>query len=148
MSVRLGPRLSSSLAEWYWYVALKRAHITAIGRLLQRTRFCHWFKPSRFMASPAIVLRLYRHILRNAMAFPSIKRDALVENIKLEFRENRDLEDGAELQQKLDVASKGLQQLRSYTGLDSDQPNWSVKMTETPMPKPPESEEGDEPGQR
>ena len=98
------------------------------------------------MASPAIVLRLYRQILRNAMVFPSVKREALVENIKLEFRENMDLDDAAELQQKLDVASKGLQQLRAYTGLDGDQPNWSVKMTETPMPKPPEDEGDDEPG--
>ena len=88
------------------------------------------------MASPAVVLRVYRQILRNAKAFPSIKRDALIDNIKVEFRENRHLTDEAQVQEKLDVAVTGLQQLRAYTGFDDEDPNWSVRMTETPMPKP------------
>lgn len=32
---------------------------------------------------------LYRHILKAASRFPSIKRDAIIQDIKLEFRANK-----------------------------------------------------------
>ena len=35
------------------------------------------------------VLLLYRRILIAAKKFPSIKRDSIIEDIKLEFRENK-----------------------------------------------------------
>jgi hypothetical protein len=89
-------------------------------------------------ASPAVIRRLYKQILLNAQAFPSIKRDELVSNIKLEFRENAHLTDSEQVKEKLDVAMKGLAQLRSYTGFDDEDPNWSVAMTTTPMPQPEE----------
>lgn len=50
--------------------------------------------PPRFQLPPGVtVLGLYRRILRNAKVFPSIKRDELVENIRLEFRENKSVTD-------------------------------------------------------
>ncbi len=39
------------------------------------------------------VRELYRGILRHARAFPSIKRDEMVEEIRNEFRENASLKD-------------------------------------------------------
>ena len=86
-------------------------------------------------ASPAVIRRLYKQILLNAQAFPSIKRDALVENIKLTFRENMHLT-GEPAKVELDLAMKSLAQLRSYTGFSDDDPNWSVAMMTNPMPQP------------
>ncbi len=51
------------------------------------------------MSSPPVVVHgarvreLYRNILRHSRAFPSIKRDELVEEIRKEFRENARLTD-------------------------------------------------------
>jgi hypothetical protein len=50
------------------------------------------------MASrPALVKSLYRRILRQARVFPSVKRDSLVEDIRIEFREGAMLVDEAEV---------------------------------------------------
>lgn len=38
---------------------------------------------------PARVLSLYRHILRAAQRFPSVKRQQVLEDIRLEFRANK-----------------------------------------------------------
>lgn len=40
-------------------------------------------------ASPAQVLLLYRRILKAAERFPSIKRNAIIEDIKAQFREHK-----------------------------------------------------------
>lgn len=40
-------------------------------------------------ASPAQVLLLYRRILKAAQRFPSIKRDAIIADIKAQFREHK-----------------------------------------------------------
>lgn len=41
------------------------------------------------MARSGQILMLYRHILRAAQRFPSIKRDQVVSEIKQEFRNNK-----------------------------------------------------------
>jgi hypothetical protein len=41
------------------------------------------------MASRGQVLLLYRQILKSAQRFPSVKRDAIIADIKLEFREGK-----------------------------------------------------------
>lgn len=40
-------------------------------------------------ASPAQVLLLYRRILKAAQRFPSIKRGAIIEDIKTQFRDHK-----------------------------------------------------------
>jgi hypothetical protein len=40
-------------------------------------------------ASPASVLLLYRRILKAGKLFPSIKRDAILQDIRREFREHK-----------------------------------------------------------
>jgi Complex 1 protein (LYR family) len=37
--------------------------------------------------SKAQMLKLYRHIIRNAKVFPSVKRDAMVQDIRIEVRQ-------------------------------------------------------------
>lgn len=41
------------------------------------------------MASRSDILKLYRHILKAAQRFPSVKRDAIIADIKQEFRDHR-----------------------------------------------------------
>lgn len=40
-------------------------------------------------SQPQQVLLLYRHILKAAKHFPSVKRDRIISQIKEEFRDNR-----------------------------------------------------------
>ncbi len=79
-------------------------------------------------------LSLYRQILYAARQFPSIKRHKIVEEIRVGFRENKNLQ-GEELKVKLDVAIKGLSQLHQYTTLPKSSTSWSVSMETTPMPQ-------------
>lgn len=50
-------------------------------------------------AAPMPLLHVYRHILKAAKYFPSIKRDRIIAGIKTEFKENkvRGCSDGARL---------------------------------------------------
>ena len=74
------------------------------------------------------VPKLYRHILKAARRFPSIKRDAIVEDIKTEFRENKGLSDPKEIKQKMEVAVRGLQELEVYTQLDKKAKEWTIHL--------------------
>lgn len=87
-------------------------------------------------------LILYKRILRAAHSFPSIKKNKIIEEIRLGFRENRTME-GEALRAQLAVAEKGLSQLEQYTGLSRNSPNWSVSMENNPLPdnRSPEPEE-------
>jgi cytochrome c oxidase assembly factor 4 len=85
---------------------------------------------------------LYKRILGAARAFPSIKRDKLVEEIRTEFRANANEADGPRMQEQLGVAYKGLEQLSMYSGLKSNRGDWAVSLETNPMPKPPS--DGDE----
>jgi hypothetical protein len=81
-------------------------------------------------------LRLYRHILRNARAFPSIKRDKLVQEIQHSFRANRGETDPDKLRVMYSVADKGLEQLMAYTRPVVRGNTIEVSLEEDPMPKP------------
>ena len=83
-----------------------------------------------------MVRSVYRVIIREARRFPSIKRDAMVEDIRLEFRENALLTDPDKIKTSVDIAIKGVSQLRAYTGLDTRAPNWAVQCEQNPMPAP------------
>lgn len=77
---------------------------------------------------PARVCLLYKHILRAAKAFPSIKRGAVLEEIRAEFRANKETADPASLRQQLQAAVRGLQQLEEYSGLDVRGADWEVSL--------------------
>ncbi len=79
------------------------------------------------------VLHLYRSILGAAKRFPSIKRNSIVEEIRVGFRENRDAS-GEELQAKLSIAIKGLSQLEQYS-FSKKATSWSVNLEQNPMPQ-------------
>lgn len=58
---------------------------------------------------------LYRKILKAAAKFPSVKRDSVIHDIKVEFRENQHLKDPIIIQEKIRVAERGLEELESYS---------------------------------
>ena len=78
------------------------------------------------MASRAQVLLLYRQILVAAKRFPSVKRAAIVEDIRLEFREAAPLSDAAEVARRVAVGARSLGQLRAYAGMDAGAPEAEV----------------------
>lgn len=84
--------------------------------------------------SSTSTLNLYRSLLKHAARFPSIKRQKIVDEIKLSFRENRSLIDQAEISKHLDIANKGLEQLSQYTMLNKRSANWEVSLEKQPMP--------------
>ena len=61
-------------------------------------------------------LSLYRKVLRAASRFPSIKAPAMVEDIRVEWREHRDADD-AETRKLLDAARDDLFRMMQYSGL-------------------------------
>lgn len=79
-------------------------------------------------------LRLYKNILYCAKRFPSIKRNKIVEEIRLGFRQNRGVTDEAELKKLFAVAYDGLDKLSMYTSLPKGELAWSVSMERQPMP--------------
>lgn len=81
------------------------------------------------------LLSMYRVLIRNAKVFPSIRRDRLVENIRLEFRENMGETDPEKLRVCYAKATQGCMDLQKYTGFSSRTSEWSVKLAENPMPK-------------
>ncbi|KAK9844185.1 hypothetical protein WJX81_007365 [Elliptochloris bilobata] len=60
---------------------------------------------------------LYRKILRAAKLFPSIKRNAIIADIKVEFREGQAVSDPAEVKRRRALALQSLGQLEDYAGL-------------------------------
>ena len=79
------------------------------------------------MASRDQVLLLYRQILRAAKNFPSIKKDALIADIKIEFRDHAQIpsSDTKKIQHHMQVGIRSLEQLESYSGSDKSN-DWSV----------------------
>ena len=71
---------------------------------------------------------LYRHILKAARSFPSIKKDSIIEEIKTEFRMNKDLKDEAKIKEKMQVAVRGLEELELYTKLDKKSEEWTLHL--------------------
>mmetsp|Transcript_66966 Transcript_66966/g.161844 ORF Transcript_66966/g.161844 Transcript_66966/m.161844 type:complete len:111 (+) Transcript_66966:234-566(+) len=104
--------------------------------------------PPRFELPPGVtVLGLYRRILRNAKVFPSIKRAELVENIRIEFRENASITDPDKLANCYEIAVRGVSQLEKYTTLDPSAPNWELDLEKDPLgPGPQPSDEEEELG--
>lgn len=87
------------------------------------------------MSTTSRTLTLYRNILKGAKRFPSIKRLKIVEEIRIGFRENKNLVDEKILKKQLDIAYKGLEQLDVYNKLPKQSHSWEVNMEKEPMPK-------------
>lgn len=67
------------------------------------------------------VVHLYRRILKAASRFPSIKRNDIIRDIKVEFRENKGLTDATVIQDKVAVAQRGAEELESYVSMESQE---------------------------
>ncbi|ETV79310.1 hypothetical protein H257_07358 [Aphanomyces astaci] len=85
------------------------------------------------MSSSPTVPQIYRRVLQLANKFPSIKQKQLVQDIKLEFHENKALTDPAKIKEKINIAIKGIQQLNQYVALDPNAQSWSVDMDKDPF---------------
>jgi len=75
------------------------------------------------------VLHLYRQILRAAERYPSVKRPKIIQGIKLEFREKKNLDSQAEIANAIKEADDGLVALRKYSTLVSNKSsewNWNL----------------------
>uniref|UniRef100_K3WLY3 Complex 1 LYR protein domain-containing protein n=1 Tax=Globisporangium ultimum (strain ATCC 200006 / CBS 805.95 / DAOM BR144) TaxID=431595 RepID=K3WLY3_GLOUD len=72
------------------------------------------------------VVRIYRRILKLAAQYPSIKRNAIIRDIKLEFRENKHLTDASAIHAKVQSARQGIVELSQYTNLNPSSMTWKV----------------------
>lgn len=72
------------------------------------------------------IVLLYRHILKAAKKFPSIRRDNIIEEIKVEFHANKGLTDKGKIQERTRAALNGLEQLAQYAGMEEKEYNWDL----------------------
>lgn len=79
------------------------------------------------------ILGLYKELLRHAQKFPSKKRDAIHQDIRLEFREKSKLSDPAAIAHALEVAVRGVGTMGKYTSLNKSSKQWQVKLEEDPL---------------
>ena len=79
------------------------------------------------------VLHVYRQILRLAKNYPSIKRDGVIEEIRLEFRENKIETDEKKVKLAMDKALFGISHLQKYVFNTADA-EWVVDLEKEPMP--------------
>ena len=82
-------------------------------------------------------LHIYRHLLRLAIKYPSIKREKVIVEIQYEFRSNKGEEDINEIRKQKEVAMTGISHLRKYTGFEKSTSDWVVDLETDPMPMPP-----------
>lgn len=60
------------------------------------------------------MLQLYRQILKAAREFPSVKKNAIIREIKAEFRANQSLADSGKIAHCRELAERGLSDLSAY----------------------------------
>lgn len=72
------------------------------------------------------VTLLYRHILKTAKKFPSIKRESIIREIKLEFHANKTLSGKEQIQERIRAALNGLDQLAQFAGMEEKEYNWDL----------------------
>mmetsp|Transcript_11689 Transcript_11689/g.29530 ORF Transcript_11689/g.29530 Transcript_11689/m.29530 type:complete len:90 (+) Transcript_11689:110-379(+) len=74
------------------------------------------------------VLRIYTSLLRELKFYPSLKRDNLIEDVKLEFRENATLADETKIEALLAQAERALVDIRKYSSLPESESSWTVRL--------------------
>lgn len=94
------------------------------------------------MAEASEVARMYRRILKLAQRYPSIKRDAIVRDIRAEFHENKALTDAQQVREKLMAARAGIQELSQYASLHASALDWRVEVGRNALPTPAPAVEG------
>jgi len=67
------------------------------------------------MSSSSATLSLYRKVLRAARLFPSINRENIYKEIRLEYRKNKNLTDPKVIEEKREYAKRGLKELQRYS---------------------------------
>lgn len=82
------------------------------------------------------ILHLYRNILRHAQVFPSKNRLGIIREIKATFRENKKMKNTKEVERAVKLGIEGLEQLSMYSSLKSKAGDWSVTLSQDPMPRP------------
>eukprot|EP00775_Hariotina_reticulata_P005131 gene5131-5371_t len=80
------------------------------------------------MSTPC-TLHLYRHILKAAKHFPSVKRHKLIQQIKEEFRENKNLTDPEKIGHCRAVAERGLSDLLAYVRMTAAADSGEMSIT-------------------
>jgi hypothetical protein len=85
----------------------------------------------------ASTLLLYRHILKAAARFPSKNRLGLIKEIKVEFREAREISDATELKKKIHLAKDGLDRMRAFSGASPVAEKMYTTQPLNPIPPPP-----------
>lgn len=80
------------------------------------------------MAGRQDILRLYRCTLKAAQKFPSIKREAIIRDIKEEFRKNMLLKDPNRIKEEIAVGVRSLEQLLEFAGLDQKNVEWAIQL--------------------
>lgn len=94
------------------------------------------------MAEGKEVLRVYRRMLKLAQCYPSIKRKAIIRDIKDEFHANRNITDARKVCEAMASAHAGIKELSMYARLHPSQPNWSVEVGRDAIHSPPPSRKG------
>jgi hypothetical protein len=80
------------------------------------------------------LLSLYRRMLRLAQRFPSVKRETLIEDIRLEWRAQAAGRGGpAVVARAIEVALRGEGTLSKYAGLDSSRRQWKLDLEQDPL---------------
>lgn len=77
------------------------------------------------------ILSLYKQLLQQARIFPSITRRNVIEGIKLDFRDNKNLTDYNTLRIELARALDGLDQLKQYNRVHNQGVNLSIDLSKT-----------------
>ena len=72
------------------------------------------------MSARPRALTVYRDILRTLQRWPSVRKDAVMAEIRAEFRENSTEADASKRKKMLEEAEAGLLSLRQQCGLNAD----------------------------
>ena len=99
-----------------------------------RRRFSEMATPTSRLGRGQLLL-LYRRILKAAAQFPSVKRDSIIRDIKLEFRDNAIETDISKIEEQHANAQRSYTQLLLYCGFDPEDPDWELTTAENPMPQ-------------
>ena len=90
------------------------------------------------MPSSREIVQLYRQILRYAKHYPSKKRTSIIADIKLTFHEDKALTDATKIDNALQRARIGLDELKQYAPsvMDSagDDGSWSLSLRGNTIP--------------
>ena len=59
-------------------------------------------------------------------SYPSIKRDTIIEDIRIEFRQNKAMTNPDAVRKGMEVGIRSLEQLESYSKMDKHGADWEV----------------------